>query len=384
VAPVGAHEVFTALRCPDPHPEYRHWRTHPAQRLDSGEWLISGYASAAFALRCPDLVSTAPRDRDGAADSALRRPGSSVLLFTEPPEHTALRRCLASGLSPATNRFRSVFGDGLVSLGAEPGDLIRDVLVPALSEAVCCSLGIPADHAARHHRWARDASAALDPDADSDLVALASASGLRAMVDVTRTLRGRPEGLLGHLRAAIDAGELDENEAVANVVSLVAASLDTTHGLISSCLLRLDGEPALVGELRRSADQRGRFVEEVARLDAPVQLVSRRARRETEVPFGTIAAGTQLLVLLGSANRDETVFAEPDRLVLTDRPAHLGFGSGLHRCLGAAIARAYAAAAIELVLGVWDTFTVEADHVRPRAHPVFRAADAIPTHPATR
>ncbi len=380
-APASAPDVFDALRSPARRDDVLGWWTEPVRELDDGSWLLTGYDAASFALHRPELVSAAPREIDGAPDSVLRRPGASVLLFTEPPEHTRLRRVLAAGLTLDPAPFAAALGAGLAVVADRPGDLVADVLAPALDHALGSLLGLPDEQVARHRAWARHASDVLDPGASAALVEQAGASGLRAMVDMTRTLRRGAGGLVGHLARAVDSGDLDEAEAVANLVSLISAAVDTTVGLLTSLVLHLDRQPAAVSVLRDQPSLHEPFLEEVTRLETPVQLVTRRCREAVAAPFGTMPTGANVLVVLASANRDGAVFDRPDTVGLDATRPHLGYGAGLHRCLGAPMARRYGAAALPLLLRHWDRFDVHAGDAVARRHPVFRAHDSIPTSP---
>ena len=163
--------------------------------------------------------------------------------------------------------------------------------------------------------------------------------------------RREPGSDLMSLLVAPSPDALDLDELVGACVTLLFAGHETTANLIGNGLLALLERPAALELLRRTPEACGPAVEELLRFDSPVQRNRRRTTRDTDLAGQRIRAGDRVLAFLGSANRDEAVFAEPDELDLLRGPAkHLAFGYGIHYCIGAALSRLEAPMALAAVL----------------------------------
>jgi cytochrome P450 len=175
---------------------------------------------------------------------------------------------------------------------------------------------------------------------------------------------------------------LTVDEQVAMVVLLLIAGHETTVNLISSGMLALLQTPEQLAFLRDHPDQIKPAVEELLRFTNPVETATERYAKEDFVLHGTtIRRGDMLLAVLASANRDESQFPQPDELVLTRTPnRHLGFGQGIHFCLGAPLARLEAQLAVNLLLARLPNLrlAVPAGSLRWRNTPVVRGLSALP------
>jgi cytochrome P450 len=173
--------------------------------------------------------------------------------------------------------------------------------------------------------------------------------------------------LLGALVEAMGSGVLAEDELVATATLLLAAGHETTTGLIGNAVVRLAGDPAAVTAWRERPGIGASAVEELLRLDGPVQLTARTTLAPISVDGVEIPAGVDVIVLLGAANRDHRVFPGPDRLDLERSPnPQLAFGFGLHHCLGAPLARLEAEVALyELVARLGRLELARAPERRP-------------------
>nr|MDP9020142.1 cytochrome P450 [Actinomycetota bacterium] len=149
------------------------------------------------------------------------------------------------------------------------------------------------------------------------------------------------EDLLSHLIAAEDDGDqLTEQELLSTAILLFAAGFETTTNLIGNGLLALLRNPDQLQRLRHEPGLLPSAVEELLRYDSPVQVNGRVAGDDVDVDGHHIPAGASVLTLLGAANRDPRRFSDPERLdVARSEGSSLSFGSGIHFCLGAALAR---------------------------------------------
>lgn len=162
------------------------------------------------------------------------------------------------------------------------------------------------------------------------------------------------------------AGVLRPDEIPEFVTSMLVAGYETTANLISTCVRLLATKPRLAEEVAADRALVPAFVEEVLRHDGPVQLLMRRTTRAVELGGVTLPGGAMVLPLLGSANRDERRFVDPDRFDLhREDGAHLAFGQGVHFCLGAALARIEAQEAVDGVLDLLDALEWLGDPYEP-------------------
>jgi cytochrome P450 len=172
---------------------------------------------------------------------------------------------------------------------------------------------------------------------------------------------------------------LSERELLATCILLYVAGHETTVNLIGNGLLALLRHP---GERRRLQDDPSLLpaaIEELLRYDGPVQRTGRMAASDVEIGGVSIPKGSLVLGLLGAANRDPAHFAEPDRLDLgRDEPRHLAFGSGIHYCLGAPLARLEAQVAIGTLLRRFPALALAEERPSWRPSSTLRGLDALP------
>src|SRR5439155_5979721 len=155
-------------------------------------------------------------------------------------------------------------------------------------------------------------------------------------------------------RLAAD-GTLTDHEFTANAALIVGAGFETTVNLIGNGIVLLLQHPEQLARLREDPDLWPAAVEEILRLDSPVQMTARTAARDVEIAGARIAAGDMVALLLGGANRDPHVFTDPARfnIIRANARDHLAFASGVHACLGAALARIEGATALR---ALFETF----------------------------
>jgi cytochrome P450 len=321
-------------------------------------WLVTGMAAARAVLADSETFSSdTTRPEFPSVPLASKRPIPGHFLMMDPPEHTRLRRLVATELSPGRSRARTAavtevantLVDELVAAG-RGADLVETVAGPLAALNAATVFGIPVADTGLFTSIARrlqrhDATAAQRIAASGELN--------RYFARAIPAARGSTSpDLLRVLAAALDDGfELDELIGVANLTSL--AGLETTAGLLSLTLLSLFEHPDQ-GDLVR-ADPRawaGPAVNEALRYWTLVQHgVVRVATRGAVVAGQSIQAGEALLVSLPAANRDSAAYDRPHDFDLTrDARQHLSFGHGAHRCPGAPISTAQVELAVATLL----------------------------------
>jgi cytochrome P450 len=354
----------------DPFPLFAALRSRCAVqqvRLADGHdaWLVLSHAGARQALNDPhlskDMVAALDEDPD-VVDEGLPGPAfSRHMLNVDPPVHTRLRRLVAptflpsrvAALEPAVQRIADELLDQLEARGSGPVvDLVEGFAHPLPFRVICEVLGVPGADRAALHDWFgvlfRPWAGKPPPEAMSASAAIVSY--LRELVDAKRAAPG--DDLVSFLVAAGDE-RMNAQELLSSLFQLVVAGHDTTTSLIGNGVVALLDHPDQLRSLRGDLDQLPAAVEELLRFSAPVPHATfRRTTEPVEIDGTWIPARQQVLVCLGSANRDPAAFPDPDLLDI-HRPArtHLSFGHGIHFCLGATLARVEARIAFATLLG---------------------------------
>jgi cytochrome P450 len=233
-------------------------------------------------------------------------------------------------------------------------------------------LGLPGTDLDRLLGWAMTGGELLAGTADlARMTQLTTETArLHAYLDhhLDAALAAPPANLLGDLAQAVRDGQLDRDHARGILVVLVGAGGESTASLIGSATRLVASDPALQGTLRADPAALPTFVEEVVRLESPFKGHYRVVRHPTTLGGQVLPAGHRLLLLWAAANRDAATFAEPDTIDLTRRVPrqHLGFGRGIHFCVGAPLARLEARVVLEELLA--RTSDVALDAARPPVH----------------
>ncbi len=343
----------------DPYPFYAHLRREtpvaPLGLMDL--WGVARYDDVVRVLRDPETFSSVVGIRRLTGEDL---PPS--MLFNDPPVHTRLRGLIAKAFTPrVVERQRDAIDARCRSLVAallaapEP-DIVRDLAYPLPVMVISHMLGVADGDQATFKRWS---------DAIIENVAPILLTGDDTMLtDVNRefdayfstrlaTLRRHPEdNLLSELvHVETDEGRLSELELLMFCRLLLVAGNETTTGLIVNAIRAFSEHPAVLTRVRADLTLLPAAIEEALRYYAPFQATFRRTTRDVVLSGRTVPANTRLLVLLGSANRDETVFPHPDAFLL-DRGAnrHVAFGMGIHYCVGAPLARLEAEIALRELL----------------------------------
>lgn len=353
------------------HPDYRNdpypilaalRERDPVHRSPLGFRLLTRHADVDAVLRSPDFgLAEDAGSRRFTPGSRIGRVCAEAFLFRNPPDHTRLRSLVARAFSPGRVRALEQRLDGIVAerldaLGpAGEVDLVSALAHPLPLAVICELVGIPERDRDRIRAWSDALCPTLDPVVAPETVVrldrAVEAFGDYVLEQAAGRRRAPGDDLLTTLVEARDRGEMDDGELVAACVLILAAGHETTSNLIASgvhSLLRADGE---LERLRRAPELLPSAVEEMLRTESPITMFLRWAMRDVEIAGVPIARGEAVAVHIGAANRDPRVFDEPDRFDAGRADnRHLAFGAGIHFCLGAALARSEAAAALRGLL----------------------------------
>ena len=301
-------------------------------------------------------------------DTTAAIPGSFVRM--DPPEHGRYRKLVAKAFTPATiGELAPLAGtvvDGLIDAALDRGefDVLDDLAVPlAVAMVAVRLLGADAADGADFRAWQLAIARGSDPDSllgPGDISARTDAAiacmGYFARLIAEKKRQPGPD-LLSDLVAASGSGELPtEPEVIGMSLLLLVAGMETSINLIGNGLLALLRHPDQLALLRAHPELIGPAIDEMLRYDAPTQFTIRVALDDTDVGGHTFRRGDGVVVLTGSANRDERVYHDADTFDITrftgHRPPrkHLGFSLGIHYCVGAPLARIEAEAAILALL----------------------------------
>ena len=387
--------MYTPEFFADPHPFYADLREEaPARQVRNPNgleyWLITRYAEAR-ALFADDRLAKDPRlawDALRAAGVVRGEPQDATfdLHTTDPPDHTRLRRLVGKGFTQArvdalAPRVEEI-AEGL--LGATEFDLIEDYAYPLSLTVITELLGVPVADRARFREWTM---AAMTPPFVTNGAMSREEAGrlLRAYVtELVADKRSRPAdgGLLSALITARDEDDrLSEAELVALTQQMLFAGHEPTMNLIGNGMVALFANPSQLALLRADPSLLPGAIEELLRYDGPT---ARSSPHYTlvDVPVGdvVIPAGSVVVMGIASANRDPRQFPAPDRLDVTRAPQHLAFGHGVHRCVGAALARLEGRIAIGTLLRRYPGLrpAVPLAELTWLPFPVFRGVAALP------
>ncbi len=313
-------------------------------------WLVTGYDEVREVLidrRYSRALAAAPDRPKRGLEVVIAK----SLLGMDPPEHSRLRRLAAAAfterrmqaLRPRVAALVSELIDEMVT-GPRPVDLVRAFSLPLPANVICALLGVPADDVEKFHGWSDTLMGGWNRTEDQMAAAYHAITDY--MTELVGLKREQPaDDLITVLIAARDEGDrLTEEELVRFSWGLLLAGHETTANMINMSLVALCHQPDQMARLRADPDMIPGAVEEIMRFvqfggDVTVPL-ARVTTEEVRLGGVTIPAGEAVLPMLNAANRDPSMFDDPDRFDLSREPkSHLGFGAGAHHCLGAQLAR---------------------------------------------
>lgn len=279
-----------------------------------------------------------------------------AMVIVDPPDHTRYRQLVAQSFTPRAidtldTRVAEVTAELIDRLARTPQpDLIADYAAALPVAMIAEILGLPAETHARLLDWGHHGAPLLDIGIRWKTYRQA-VDGLRGIDSYLnehfRQVRAGAPSDNPFSRMAADH-TLTDRELTANAALLIGAGFETTVNLIGNGIVLLLRHPDQLALLRDNPDRWPAAVDEILRIDSPVQMTARTAQCDIEIGGQRLRAGDMVAVLLGGANRDPGVFPEPARFDIT-RPNvrdHLAFASGIHACLGAALARIEGATAL--------------------------------------
>jgi cytochrome P450 len=366
-APDLASPTFKA----NPHPFYAHlreespvWRTALPDKRTA--WLVTRYEDVAGVLQGKTFAKDPLNAQDleqrtrGPWVPGILKPLEQNMLDLDDPDHRRLRTLVSKAFTPRLierlrGRVEAICQKLLDAMERKPSaELVRDYALPLPATVIAELLGIPAEDHRKFHRWS-NRIVSVSTGRDFWRALPAAVAFVRYLRKISESRRILPEeDLISALVQAEEEGDkLSQDELLAMSFLLLVAGHETTVNLIASGTLALMEHPEQLEELKSDPQLIKLAVEELLRYTSPVEIATERyARQDLEVSGTAISRGELVLAVLGSANRDEHYFEEPDALYLSRDPnKHLAFGrGGVHHCLGAPLARMEGQIAITALL----------------------------------
>jgi cytochrome P450 len=368
------HKLFAVHRREAPV----YWHS-PTEHTPDGEgfWSVASYAETLAVLKDPvtfSSVTGGDRPFGGTLLQDLSIAGQ-VLNMMDDPRHTQIRRLVSSGLTPRMiglveddlrARTRRLL-DALVP--GEPFDFVMDVAAELPMQMICILLGVPESE--RH--WLFEA---IEPQFDfggSRTAALSQLSAEEAGsrmytygLELIASKRAQPTddmlSVVANAALADDAPAMSDLELYLFFSLLFSAGAETTRNAVAGGLLALANHPEQLREVREDLDTLPTAIEEMVRWTSPSPSKRRTATRDVTVGGASIGAGQKVQIWEGSANRDASVFDDADEFDIVRKPnPHLGFGQGVHYCLGANLARLELRVLFEELLSRFGTVRVVRD-----------------------
>lgn len=383
---VGDFDLLDPVVLAEPYDFYRALREDsPVHATPYGFWLISRYDDVMSVVRDPERFSSqmlgpfaAEPGPEVAAILADAYPGVATLLTNDPPSHTRFRNLVNKAFTPKRvgqmeGEIRQIAED-LVDRFADSGavEIVSEFAVPLPLTVIADALGVDRADMGAFKRWSDDSVAPLSGLLTEERKVECAHSRVemqRYMVERIEERRAaRRDDLLSDLVHArldpVDGEAEGEPLTVAELLNvieqLLVAGNETTTKVITSGLLVLLGRPDQLAMVRADPNLVANLVEEALRYESPVQMLFRTTTVDVTIGAVTIPAGSACLVMYGSANRDDAHFAEAATFDVA-RPnarTHLAFGQGPHFCVGAALARAEARIAFDVLLERLDDLAV--------------------------
>jgi cytochrome P450 len=374
----------------DPYPVYRALREHaPVYKSpEMGFWALSRHADVVAGFKDAERlcnsggISLEMGDLGGDMSAVLS------ILGMDPPRHTRMRSLVSRGftprrvaeLEPRVRQMATAYIDRFIEQGR--CDFVADFAGRLPMDVVSEMLGVPASDRDQLRAWAdtvlhrEEGVRGVPPEGVA-----ASMRLLEYFFKLVAARRRQPGADLASalLQVELDGDRLDEKDIIAFCYLMIIAGNETTTKLLANALFWLEKNPVARAEVSADLALVPDWVEETLRYDNSTQLMARTATRDFELHGERLRRGEKVLLLIGSANRDERVFPQPDLFdVHRDTSESLAFGKGIHFCLGAALARLEGRVSLEEVMRRLPDYRVDASGLQ-RVHSTnVRGFSALP------
>jgi cytochrome P450 len=311
--------------------------------------------------------------------------GRTILQMDE-PEHRTIRALVAPSFrSKMLERWEeelvAVVVNELVDTFADAGrtDLVRSVTFNFPVQVIARILGLPREDYPRFQRWALELTS-VAANWERGMAASASLRDYFEAVMAERRVEPGDDLISDLVRAEVDGERLSDEEIISFLRLLLPAGVETTYRATGSLLFALLHDRTQFDALYRDRSLYAQAFEEVVRWEPPVTMILRRTARDTKLAGVPMPAGSDVALIIGAANRDERKYTDPDRFdMFRQQRQHVGFGFGVHVCLGMHLARMESRVAINTLFDRLGPFTLDPEAEPPTiAGMAFRSPLSLP------
>lgn len=352
-------QILKPANRPDPYPLYSQLRATPVSKQEDGTYVVSTYGEIVSLLHDPRISSDERKSTRGPGELAKKTESGErhqPFIFLDPPDHDRLRRLLMREFTPERVEGMHDRVTQLVNrlLDAQRDrdqlDIVDDFAHPLPVDVVSEMLGVPPEDRPRFEAWVPVLVRRLEPaqavsETEIEQAGQAATEMRKYLSGLIAARRAKPaddliSGLATMATSHDPALQMNDQDLLATVFLLLGAGYETTVNLIANSMLTLLRYPDALARLRRDPNNVIRTIEEVLRFDPPVHFRIRTTLTDINIAGVTIPKGATVVLLFASGSRDPARFVEPDHFN-PDRAdnQHLGFGGGIHYCVGAPLAR---------------------------------------------
>lgn len=371
----------------DPYPYYRELRDEdPAHFSEDAQlWVLTRFKDVSNAFR--DWKTWSSTRRGNLVNDMPERIGRTLGTI-DPPAHRfarglvekAFTRGTVEGLAPRISAHAGTLARSALDRGEV--DMVGAVSAPLNAAILGTMFGVPDADFLALRRWLDDFFLREEPIAGREsrqAVAMRELSKYLDRLAGERVARPSDDLMSAMLQAEQDGRRLSREQVVVTTMTFLTAGFESTNNLFTNLAYALAAHPAAYRRLRTCPELVPAFVEEGMRWDAPAQGFVRSPTSDVELHGALLPEGAQVLLHIGSANRDERVFGRPDEFDI-DRSnnRHLGMGKGIHFCVGAPLAREMANALFRALVGASRAWEVDLDRARRVTTPNFRGFSELP------
>ncbi|MFZ0543907.1 MAG: cytochrome P450 [Candidatus Promineifilaceae bacterium] len=371
----------------NPYPTYKWMRDHdPAHYSESADiWVLTRYEDVSNAFK--DWKGWSSARRGNLINDPPERVGKT-LGTTDPPRHTFARGIVNKAFTPRTvahlkPRVKS-YARELSQAAREKGrfDFAADISAPFNAAILGAMFGVPDEDFIRIRHWLDDFFLREAPVGDEEpkhKVAMRHLSDYVGELAEARRSDPQDDLMTAMLNAEEDGQRLDTRTVVVTTMTFLTAGFESTNNLFTNLAHALALNPDVFREVKADPSLIPAFVEEGMRWDAAAQGFVRTPTQDTELHGTVIPENSQVLLHIGSANRDERQFEEADVFdIHRDKLRHLGMGQGIHFCVGAPLGREMSYTIFDELLAVSDSWQVDVSQSKRVTTPNFRGFNKLP------
>lgn len=371
----------------DPYPTYKWMRDNdPAHYSEVADiWVLTRFDDVSSAFR--DWKTWSSGRRGNLINDPPERVGKT-LGTTDPPRHTFARGIVNKAFTPRTvAQLKPQIGSlakELSQAAREKGrfDFAADISAPFNASTLGAMFGVPESDFIRIRHWLDDfflREEPLEGQEPKHKVAMRHLTEYVNQLAEARLTDPQDDLLTAMLNAEEDGQRLDQHTVVVTTITFLTAGFESTNNLFTNLANAIAVHPHVFAELKANPGLIPAFVEEGIRWDAPAQGFVRTPTKDVELQGKVIPENSQVLLHIGSANRDERQFEDADTFdIRRDRLRHLGFGQGIHFCVGMPLGQEMAYTIFEELLVASDMWQVDFSDAERVKTPNFRGFSKLP------